>query len=285
MRANIIINLINFAGNLLLVHGLLGLPALGTLGAGIANSFARVIGGFLLFWPYLRGKTVLPVHFPTDFIPHREMMSRVGSVAFPGALERLIMTAGQLPYVRMIAGLGTVPYAAHIIGINAESLSYMPGNGFSTAATTLVGQNLGAGRPDLAEKSVHESVKLAVTFMGVMGLVLLIFPEVLMRVYTTDPEICRLGAIYLRIMAFNQIFVAVGFTFSGALRGAGDTRFVVYMTGFCVWVVRLGVSYLLVNVFKTGVVGAWWAMAADWCLRGILSFLWFRAGHWKHTRV
>jgi Na+-driven multidrug efflux pump len=161
----------------------------------------------------------------------------------------------------------------------------MPGTGFATAATTLVGQNLGAERPADAESSAYESCRAACLFTGAMGLILFVFPEFLMRIYTSDPEIIRLGAVYLRITAVVQVPTAMGFVFPGALRGAGDTRFVLIMTVFAVWFIRLGVSHLMVDIMNTGVAGAWLAMAADWIFRGIASWLWFRAGGWKKTIV
>jgi len=285
MKVNIIINVINFVGNLLLVYGLLGFPALGVFGAGLATTFARIVGGVLLFVPYLSGKTVLPVVFPQDFKWDGELVARVARVGIPGAMERLMISGSHLFYARMVAGLGSVSYAAHAIGINAESISYMPGNGFATAATTLVGQNLGADRPDLAEQAAWESVLLGCAFVGTMGLAFIFVPELLMSIYTTDPEIISLGAIYLRIMGFSQIHQAVGFVFLGAIRGAGDTKFVMWVTAFSSWAIRLGMTWALINVAKTGVTGAWWAMAADGLFKAIVSLLWFRTGNWKRAVV
>jgi len=285
MRVNIIINILNFVGNLCLVHGLWGFPALGVLGAGIATTGARLVGGVLLIGPYLLGRSVLNVRFPEDFTLDKPLLRRILRIALPGALERLTLASGQLFYTRMISNIGTVAYAAHVIGVNAESLSYMPGTGFGTAATTLVGQNLGRDRPDLAEKSAYESLRLAYMFMGAMGVLLFCFPGALMRVYTSDPEIIRLGCVYLRIMALAQIPTAIGNVFPGALRGAGDTKFVLYMTTGSVWAVRLVVTYVTLNVLKIGVAGAWYAMAFDWCFRALLSYLWFRTGKWKQATV
>lgn len=285
MKVNIFINIVNFAGNLLLVYGWLGFPALGVVGAGLATTVARAAGGLLLFIPYLTGHTTLVVGFPRDFAPDRALLARVARIGLPSALERLFMTGKGLFYARMVAGLGSVPYAAHTIGLNAESISYMPGNGFATAATTLVGQNLGAGDPEAAEQSAWESVRWGAMLVGTMGLLFLFFPEALMRVYTKDPEVVRLGAVYLRIMGFCQVHQLVGNVLTGALRGAGDTKFVLYVSAFSGWVIRLGVTYLLLYVVGTGVIGAWWGMTADTLFQAVASFIWFRKGRWKKTVV
>jgi putative MATE family efflux protein len=285
MKVNIMISLISFAGNLVLVYGLLGFPAMGVFGAGLATTAARLAGGIVLFVPYLLGRATLPARFPSDFKWDASLMGRVLKIGVPGAGERLVMSVSMLFYARMVAGLGSVPYAAHTIGINAESISYMPGQAFAVASTTLVGQSLGAGRPDLADKSTYQALLMSCILVGSMGVAFLSFPEYLMRMYTTDPEVIRLGAVYLRMMAFCQIHQAFGFVFLGAIRGAGDARFVMWVTAFSAWALRLGITYLLIGVVKTGVVGAWWAMAVDGLFKGIAGWLWFRTGRWKRAVV
>jgi putative MATE family efflux protein len=285
MKVNVAINLVNFVGNVLLVYGLLGFPALGVFGAGLATTLARLTGAVILFNRYLSGKTVLVFESLSDLRPDAVTIRRVARVGIPGAVERVVISVGQVFYAQMVAGLGTVSYAAHAIGVNAESISFMPGNGFSTAATTLVGKSLGAGRPDLARESAWESVRLGCLFVGVMGVGLYFFPDQLMGVFTTDAEVIRLGAIYLRIMAFCQIHQAVGNILMGALRGAGDTKFVMYITAVSSWCIRLGLTYYLLNVVHTGVVGAWWGMTADTLFRAIAALLWFRSGRWISARV
>lgn len=285
MKVNIIISVINFVLNLILVYGFLGIPALGVLGAGLATTIARAFGGTLIFAFYLLRRTVIPPDLKSDFRWDKPVVRRVLRLGIPGAGERVIMSSSSVLYQRMVAGLGTVSYAAHTIGINAESISYMPGQAFSVAATTLVGQNLGAGLPEKAERSTYEALKTACLFVGVMGVAFFFWPGVLMRAYTSDPDVIGLGSVYLRIMAFCQIHQAFGFVIMGGLRGAGDTRFPMWVTAVGAWLIRLSMTYWLVRVAKTGVSGAWWAMAADGLFKGIASWLWFRTGKWKRARA
>ncbi|MGI6517611.1 MAG: MATE family efflux transporter [Bacillota bacterium] len=149
----------------------------------------------------------------------------------------------------------------------------------------MVGQALGADRPDVAERAGVESWKMSATVMGLMGAVLFIFPEALMRLYGDDLEIIRMGAEVLRIMAVAQIPMATSYVFVGALRGAGDTRAVLIFTMACVWGVRFCLAWLFVNVFGWGLPGAWYAMAIDWVARGTVSALRFRGGRWKQMRI
>ncbi|MEC9488362.1 MAG: MATE family efflux transporter, partial [Halanaerobium sp.] len=198
---------------------------------------------------------------------------------------QLAMRTAQILYVRLVSALGTVSFAAHQIAINVESLSYMPGWGFAVAATTMVGQYLGAEREELAEESGYESWKLGASVMGLMAVVFFFFPEYLVRLYTDDPQIIKMAAGNLRIIAFAQIPMGTQFIFAGALRGAGDTRPVFYSTMIGNWLGRLGGAYLLLKYFGLGLTGAWLAMCFDWVIRGIYVWLRYRKGNWKKIQV
>ncbi len=206
-------------------------------------------------------------------------------IGMPAAMEQMVMRTAQIFFVRVVSGLGTVAFAAHQIAINVESISYMPGFGIAVAATTLVGQNLGAEKKDQAEQSGYEAWKLGAMFMGLMAVVFLIFPEQLVRLYSDDPEIIRIGALCLRIAAIAQIPMGSQFIFAGGLRGAGETKSVFYSTAISSWIGRLGVAYILINVFGFGVAGAWIAMVVDWIMRSSYVFYRFRLGDWKDLEV
>jgi len=288
MKINVVVNLVNVVGNYLLIFGHLGFPALGVDGAAIATTVSRAAGGALFLWAVARRDcpVALPrMPFWSYFRVDAGLVGRVLRIGVPAILERLVISSGMLVYIRMVAGLGTVVYAAHNIANNAESLSFMPGLSFATAATALVGQGLGARRPDAAERSAREALKMGIAVMGSMALVFLAIPQYLMRIYTTDPDIIRLGSVALRIVAFAQVPMGIAFIYSGALRGAGDTRSVLYVTAFAVWVVRLSVTYLLVVAAGLGLSGAWLAMVADWLVRGGYVWYRFRAGSWKRLEV
>jgi Na+-driven multidrug efflux pump len=121
--------------------------------------------------------------------------------------------------------------------------------------------------------------------VGAVGICFLAFPGALIRLYSSDLEVIRLASIYLRMMGFCQIHQAFGFVLLGALRGAGDTKFVMWLTAFSAWVLRLGTTYLLIEVAGIGVTGAWWGMAVDGLVKGIAGWVWFRRGRWKQAAV
>jgi putative MATE family efflux protein len=286
MRVNIILNLANILGNYILIYGNFGAPALGVTGAALATTIARTIGTAMLLFHVLSGKGRIAVRTVGErFRFDPDLIRRIFNVGLPASLERVSLSLGISFYVRIVSALGTAAYAAHAIAINAEGISYMPGFAFAVAATTMVGQALGADRPDVAERAGVESWKMSATVMGLMGAVLFIFPEALMRLYGDDLEIIRMGAEVLQIMALAQIPMATSYVFVGALRGAGDTRAVLIFTMACVWGVRFCLAWLFVNVFGWGLPGAWYAMAIDWVARGTVSALRFRGGRWKQMRI
>ncbi|MEA4884052.1 MAG: MATE family efflux transporter [Clostridia bacterium] len=285
MKVNILINLSNLFGNYLLIYGHWGFPALGVRGAALATTLSRMLGAGVLTQHILSGQGVVTARSDCKFRFDLKVIARILNVGLPAALERISLCLGLAFYVRIVASLGTAAYAAHAIAINAESISYMPGFAFAVSATTLVGQALGAGRKDVAERSGWESWKISAVIMGLMGIVLFVFPEQLMRLYVDDEEIIKLGAGVLRIMAIAQVPMSAGYTIVGALRGAGDTRAVLYLTIASVWGVRFFLAWLFVNVLGLGLRGAWYAMALDWVARGSISMVRFSSGRWRDMSV
>lgn len=285
MRVNIVANLVNVVFNYLLIFGHFGFPQWGVNGAAAATAFSRLVGGLLVLRVLFLGKSVIHItlhdRFAFDWVVIRRMMN----IGIPAMIEQLIMRGGQLLYTRIVAGLGTLAYAAHTIAMNVESLSFMPGFGFSIAATTLIGQSLGAKRPNVAERSGYESVKVGMLFMGAVGLLLFFFPGVFVGVYTDDPEVVKMAITVLRIVAISQPAMAAAFIFAGGLRGAGDTRWVMIISCVSVWGVRLGLAYLLSLRLGWGLVGAWIAMTVELFVRGTAFWLRYRTGHWKKLKV
>lgn len=290
MITNGLINLLNLIGNYLLIFGVGIFPRLGVHGAAIASSLARISGFILLLLLLKYRKTGLKLSLRSILKIDWALIKRIAKIGLPACLEQAALRTGQILYTRIVNSLGIVAVAAHNTAINAESISYMPGWGFSVAATTMVGQKLGEKKPEEAQTSGQESLKFGVGIMALMGLVFLIFPEQFMRLYInlSDPnaeEMIRLGARNLRIVALAQIPMATQFVLAGALRGAGYTKPVLYSTIVGVWIGRLLAAYIFVFHFGWGLWGAWIAMSIDWFLRSFyVVFLW-RKGDWKKVKV
>lgn len=290
MFTNVVINIVNLIFNYLLIFGIWIFPKMGVYGAGLASSIARFCGFLMLLYLLQNKNTILNVDWQNYFRLDWPLMKRIIRIGAPASAEQFILRFGQTLFTRVVNGLSDVAFAAHTTAINAESLSYMPGWGFSVAATTMVGQKLGEKKPKEAEASGVEAWKFSAAIMGFMGIIFLIFPEYLMRLYAdmSDPnaqELIRLGARNLRIISAVQLLQATQFVLAGALRGAGYTKPVLYSTMVGVWGGRLLCSLIFVYVFHWGLVGAWIAMCLDWVLRASYALYLWKKGEWKKVEV
>ena len=299
MQVNILANIINVIGNFLLIYPtreiLINLPGfgetaltipgagLGVTGAAIATAFSRGVAGLIVLYILFAGQHGVRIVFSLK--PDFDVIRRIIKIGLPASGERLTMSGGQMVFGSIVLGLGTTQYAAHHLAIVAESISYMPGFGFSMAATTLVGQALGAGNSRLAERSGYATWKLGATVMVAMGAVFLAIPEYLIMLFNRDQEIVSFGAMCLRMVALGQLPLSSSAIMTGALRGAGDTLPPLLIAALGMWGVRLTLAWFLVNRLGMGLMGAWTAMVIDLWLRGTITFLRFRSGRWKSIKV
>jgi putative MATE family efflux protein len=299
MRVNALANIINIIANFLLIFPtrdvLLNLPILGELavtihgaglgiqGAAIGTALSRGIAGLIVLYILFAGRQGVRIHFSLKL--DLDIIRRVIKVGLPASGERLIMSGGHMLFSIIVLGLGTAQYAAHHLAIVAESVSYMPGFGFSMAATTLVGQALGAGKPQLAESSGFITWKIGALVMCGMGVIFLVIPEYLIMLFNRDPDIIRYGAMCLRLVALAQLPFSASMILTGALRGAGDTVWPLIIAGIGMWPIRLGIAWMLVTQLNMGLLGAWIAMVVDLYVRGIITFIRFKSGRWKTIKI
>lgn len=278
------VNIVNIAVAWTLINGLFGLPRMGVAGSALGAVSGQIVGGVLVTALLLNGRSGLRLrlsHFRFD----RAMIRRVLRVGLPTGAEQVLFRTGNMAYVRILASLGVAAYAANQVAINGWSLSFMPGFGFAIAATTLVGQALGAQDPDAAQQRGYTAYKMGAALMAAIGLTFVLFPAQIMGFFTNDAEVIALGTMPLRVVGLFQPILAASMIFAGGLRGAGDTRWPMIVTAAGIWLVRLPLAYLLALTLGWGLVGAWGAMAFDFTLRGTLNFLRFHAGRWKTIQV
>lgn len=285
MFVDVVVNISNIILNYVLIFGKFGFPALGVKGAAIATAISFVLGGILILLVLFSGRFVLRLNLKDSFHPEIKTIRRILKIGIPASIQQIVMSGSMIVYVWIIVGFGTVSLAAHQIGLRIESLSYMPGFGFAVAATALVGQNLGAKKPGEAEMSGWESTKLCGIFMGFMGFLMILFPTLLAGMFIDDQEVIGLTAWYLRIVAISEPPLAVIFVLAGTLRGAGDTRFPLYISVFGLWVFRIPLAYFLGITCGYGAIGAWSAMTIDTFVRGFLYILRFKSGKWKEVEI
>jgi putative MATE family efflux protein len=284
MMVMAVVNVLNIAVAWTAINGPFGLPKLGVAGSALGAAVGRTVGGLLVVGVLLKGRSGLKLDL-RGWRPDFGLVKRVLRVGLPTGVERVAMRLGMMAFMRVIAGLGTVAVAAHAVALRAESLSFMPGFGFAVAGTTLVGQGLGAGDPERAERSGYLTYQMAACLMAVMGLIFILFPQPLVRLFTDDPAVVRMAVAPLRIVGFIQPLLAAAMVFPGNLRGAGDTRFPMVVTGASIWGIRVPAAILLGLALGVGLPGAWLGMASDLTVRGIAYFLRFRSGRWKLMKV
>ncbi len=217
------------------------------------------------------------------YIPSKETMMKAFTIGSPISLERGVMCGAQIAITGIIAPLGPVAIAANTFGINIESLCYMPGYGISEAATTLVGQSLGARRKDLMRSFAWISVGLGMVIMAVMGLLMGVFAPEMMQMITTDANVVKLGTDILRIEAWAEPMFAASIVAYGAFVGSGKTLIPSIMNLGSIWIVRLTLAVLLVPTM--GLRGVWIAMCIELCWRGAAFLFRLRGRSWSNVSM
>lgn len=280
LYATLIVNILHVIVAYPLIYGYLGLPALGVKGAAVAVAISESMGAaFLLLRSFHRG--YISIGKEVDL----KLTLMTLKLGYPIFIDRLLQNAGSLAFAKVILLYGTAVYAAHQVGLAIEAFSFMPGYGIAVAAATMVGQNLGAGRPEHARISAYEANRLAVIMMAAMGLVFFFFPYVLLRTFTSDPEVIRYGILYMKIVAFAQIPLAVTMVVGGSLRGAGDTGFIMFATIAGMWFVRIPIAAMLATVFKAEIYYVWSVMILDWLVRMLFLLGRYRRENWGRLEI
>lgn len=277
-----IVNIVNVVVAWVLVEGVGPFPTLGVEGAAWGSAGGRFLGGVLVLVLLLRGRAGLRLRWRGL---DREIIWRILRVGLPASLDQLIFRIGMLVWVRLVAGLGTVAYAAHQIALNGESISFMPGWGFAMAATTLVGQGLGAGDTRRAEKDAMLCFGIAAAFMSVMGIVFFVAAPWIIGLFTSEADVIAQGSTPLKLIGVVQPLLAAMMVFSGSLRGAGDTLTPMLVNGAAIWLLRIPLTLVATDWMDWGLTGVWVVMALDLSVRGVVLFWQFRGGRWKSVQI
>lgn len=284
MRYNLLSNLLNVVGNYVLIFGKFGFPAMGVAGAALSTTLCRGVAAFLALRAIFNKNRNIGVSLKDDYRIDKNLLERLISIGLPSAMEQFLLRLGQVFFSRAVAGLGTAVYAAHQTAINISSLTFTPGQAFGMAATTMVGQSLGAKHPDVAEKAGLVARRMGLIIALAIAIVLFFFGYDVALLYTDEPEVARAAANALKILAIMQPMQSTQFILAGALRGAGDTRWPLYSTAIGIW----GIRVVLVHVFIAmgmGLMGAWVAQLCDQAFRAVFIYSRYKSGAWKHTRV
>ena len=253
---------------------------LGVMGAAIGTGVAILITAILmLYFLLVKSKMLSLVGRPGSFKPKSDTVSTAFKIGAPMGLQHMLMGGAQIVSTLIVAPLGTIAIAAHSLAITVESLCYMPGYGIAEAATTLVGQGIGAGQQLLTRSFAYLSVSLGITIMTVMGIMMWIFAPELMGIMSPVEEVIALGTDVLRIEAWAEPMFAAAIVVNGVFIGAGDTFIPAIMSLASMWAVRLSLAATLAP--KYGLKGVWTAMAVELFFRGSIFLVRLLKGGWS----
>lgn len=272
--------LTNLLLNYLLIFGHGGFEPMGIAGAAYATLIAYglniVIYGVILFRK--KGKLT--------FIPRicLQDLLRALKVGSNTAIERLVSVSSFLIFVMVITSYGTAALAGYQVGLRIEGLAFMPGFGFAVAAMALVGQNLGAKRPDAAYRSGLYSAKVAAWFMGGVGAVMVAIPEPFVRLFTQDAGTIEQASLYLRLVGISQVPLALTFVLSGALRGAGATKITMQVNITSLWLLRVIPSVIAMKL-GAGILWVYLIMMAETFVKGGVFWYIFQQRKWQNIKI
>ena len=294
LKFNILTNLVNVVGNFLLIYPTRQLTVgsltftmpgagWGVGGAAAATALATAFSAVCLLSVLFLRKGPLQISLRDDYKPQPDILKQAFHLGVPSFLERAVISGGQIVSTAMISGLGTAALAAHQLANSGESLCYMPIFGFSIAATTLVAQNLGAGDKERAFKQGAWSTWMSVGVMCTASAIMFALAPNIIDLFSNDAAVIALGGRVLRIEAFAEPFFAIATVVAGVLRGAGDTRWPFYISLAGMWLMRVPIAFVLINLFGWGLEAIWVGMAVDLFVRGVLCLWRFYKRTWVHV--
>ncbi|MDD3726264.1 MAG: MATE family efflux transporter [Candidatus Ratteibacteria bacterium] len=284
LYALIIGNIINIILDPLYIMGYGPFPAMGVAGSAVATVMTRGIGVIYLFIHILFGHST--IHFKTKYLkPIPFLMKRIISIGFFASLQTLIREVSFLFLMRLVTSFGTVTLAAYGIGSRLRSFIMVPGFGFASAAAVLVGQNLGAKKPQRAEKAAWRALIYYECLLTPIVIIFLIFAPELVGFFNNNKEVITIGSSFLRYLAITFPFLAFSLVFSQAMNGAGDTRTPTIINAIGQLVFRIPFAYFCALTLRIGYRGIWLGINASDIFQGIGMTLVFRLGHWKKAFI
>lgn len=247
------------------------IPHFGVMGAGMGTTSACAVVSLLMAWRcYFCSPQLSLIHRKEHTGFQRDILKRAFKIGAPLAVQEIAMSGANVAATMITAPLGAVAIAANSFAVTAEALCYMPGYGLGSAATTLVGRSVGAGDVKKAKRFGNICTVMGALFMGCTGLIMMIICPFVFSMLTPDPQVRELATQVLRIELLAEPLFAVSIVAAGALRGAGDTFVPGMLNLGSIWIVRIGLSLLLVG--PLGLHGIWIAMAVELSVRGLLMF-------------
>jgi MATE family, multidrug efflux pump len=283
MRALWIANAINLVLDPCLMFGLGPFPELGLSGAAVATTIGRGTGVLYQLWGLRRGKRIRVTG--EDLSVDLGVIRSLLRLSTGGVGQMLIATASYVALVRILATFGSAVLAGYVVAIRVVIFIILPAWGLSNAAATLVGQNLGAGKPERAERAVWLTGLWNMAFMVLVTVVFVLFAGPIVHVFTSDPDVLPVGIQALTIISYGYVLYAWGMVMMQAFNGAGDTATPTKINFFCFWVFQIPLAYGISKTLGFGPSGVFWAIALAYSLSAVVGIVLFRRGTWKLEKV
>lgn len=282
MYSSVIMNVINIAGNAVLIYGF----KMGVAGAGIASLVSRAVSAFIILRLLLKPTWPIHIEDPLDLKPDMKMIKRITAIGVPNGLENSLFQVGKLIIARILATLPFALIAANAVTNSISGCVNIPGSAVALASLTVIGQCAGAG-DDIQAKAYGKRLTLMMLLVELpTNILLFLFPGLIAGVFTLSPEAMSATVGLLRGYGIVCIFLwTPSFGLPSVLRAAGDVRFSMIVSMVSMLALRLGCSYLFVYVFGWSLTGIWSAMYCDWAARSAMFLLRFRSGKWLEHKV
>ena len=284
MRVLWLANLMNIILAPCFIFGLWIFPEMGVTGAAVGTTIGRGIGASFAAYNLFRGEKRFAIHAHHWRID-TERLWKLTKVSAPAVLQFFVQTASWIGLVRVITLFGTQAVAGYQIGIRVVIFALLPSIGLANAAATLVGQNLGAGKPERSEKAVWTAAVYNCIVQTSIGVVFVLFAPQIAGIFATEPEELVFATDALRIIAYGFFFYAIGMVLETAFNGAGDTWTPTYLNLFVFWLFEIPLAYVLAYHFGLGPHGVFWAITIAFSMLAIVAALVFRKGRWKLKTV
>lgn len=284
MRTLWLANALNIALGPCFIFGWGPFPELGVTGAAVATNIGRGAGVLYQFWHLAGHHSRVKVRW-SHFIPVREVIGAVLGKSGSGIVQLLISTTSWVGLFKILALFGSAALAGYTIAVRIVIFALMPAWGLASAGATLVGQNLGAQKPERAEQAVKITVKFDVIVLSLIGIAFVLLARPLIFLFTQEPEVVAFGTQALWILSLAFPLYAAGMCYESAFNGSGDTWTPVWLNFFCLWLGQIPIAWVLSKSMGLGPVGIFIAVPAANSLLALASWLLFKRGRWKTQKV
>ncbi|MFI3283480.1 MAG: MATE family efflux transporter [Erysipelotrichaceae bacterium] len=285
LRTNLAANIVNVILNFLLINGIWVFPTLGIQGAGIATLIGSSVGCFMSIFSLFSYDGFLSIYHKVGFHFDLQTLSSINKISSSALIEQMCLRIGIFMFMRIVADFGSTAFATHQACSSIQEISFAFGDGISVATSALVGQSLGKKRIDEAEVYGKTGQRVAFCISSLLSLIFLFAGTRLVALYDNSSEVLSMASMVMIIMACTTHFQTSRIVMNGALRGAGDTKFVAFSSMMCVAILRPLSAFIFCTKLGLGLNGAWMAMWLDQATRAVLGYQRFSSGKWTSIKI